>query len=547
MPARKPDALPLRLTLAVLLPLLLLVVLAVQGMRARTKAAWDEIEEEAKRAAPLIADLLAKELTQYVNEVPRFADPPAPGEPSSLDAILDGSDPVALNEIVRNRDAGNSPAGLPRRVLAVLRLIELNPDFAKTPEGERTEVAKLAIQCPSVLSPLLLDKLGSLADSAKSTWEETTTSLRLLEKHPQGGWISYGSAVPGEAHFWWLESHPDRIRFLADRDIAWAEIEISKQALGHKPRNCSTRLTLREAEPRSAEAPELMATAPVPLGQGLHLEVILGDREAVTRSIRQQEAWTLGFVALASLVSISGLWFILATLKRERKLNEMKSQFVASVSHELRAPVASIRLMADALEEGKLAPETAKEFHRLIAREGARLSTLVGNVLDHARIEQGRKVWKMEPTDLSALITDTLQVMQPLAAEKKISLTSRLETLETTLDVGAIQQALVNLLDNAIKFSAAGSAVTVELSKSDERRTCEIRVKDEGPGIPKVEQSRIFERFYRPGDELRRETQGTGIGLSLVKSIVEAHHGSVSVESEPGKGSCFILRLPLTP
>lgn len=547
MPARKPDALPLRLTLAVLLPLLLLVVLAVQGMRARTKAAWDEIEEEAKRAAPLIAELLAKEFTKEVQEVPRFADPPLPGAPSPLDAILDGNDPVALNEIVRNRDAGNSPAGLPRRVLAVLRLIELNPDYPKSPEGKTTGVAELAIQCPSILSPLLLGKLGPAADSARDTWNESQEALRLLEEHPQGGWLPAPAINPHRPSFRWIESDPDRIRFLSEHAVWWVDTNTSKQVLGLKPRSCSSLLTVRDATPRSAATPDLMAVEPVPFGQGLHVEIAIADPEEFTRSIRRQEAWTLGFVALASLVSISGLWFILATLKRERKLNEMKSQFVASVSHELRAPVASIRLMADALEEGKLPPETAKEFHRLIAREGARLSTLVGNVLDHARIEQGRKVWKMEPTDLSALITDTLQVMQPLAAEKKISLTSRLETLEATLDVGAIQQAMVNLLDNAIKFSAAGTAVTLELSKSDERRTCEIRVTDEGPGIPKAEQSRIFERFYRPGDELRRETQGTGIGLSLVKSIVEAHHGAVSVESEPGKGSCFILQLPLTP
>lgn len=233
------------------------------------------------------------------------------------------------------------------------------------------------------------------------------------------------------------------------------------------------------------------------------------------------------------------------TLRRERQLNEMKSQFVASVSHELRAPVASIRLMADALEAEKVAPETAKEFHRLIAREGARLSTLVGNVLDHARIEQGKRVWKMEPCDLESLVADTLRVMEPLAREKNITLRSALSPLEASVDAGAIQQALVNLLDNAIKFSPAGSTVETTLSIDEERRRWRIAVRDEGPGIAKAEQARIFERFYRPGDEMRRETQGTGIGLSLVKAIAEAHSGSVTVESEPGQGSTFTLILPL--
>ncbi|WP_052573227.1 HAMP domain-containing sensor histidine kinase [Haloferula sp. BvORR071] len=547
MPARKPDALPLRLTLAVLLPLLLLVALAVQGMRARSKAAWDEIEEEAKRGAPLIAELLAKRLANDVREAPLYPDPPQPGEPSPLDAVLDGNDPAALNEIVRNPDAGSSPAGLPRRVLAVLRLIALNPDFPKSLEAEGTEVSELANQCPSVLSPLLLEKLGPTADLAGAKWEEFEEASRLLEAHPQGGWIPETGQASGQPRFWWLESRPDSIRFLSERVVSWAVIEINKEADGLKPRTCRGRLTLRDSKPRSPASPELMAVAPVPFGEGLHLEIYLTDPAEVTRSIRLKEAWNLGFVSLASLVSIGGLWLILTTLKRERKLNEMKGQFVASVSHELRAPVASIRLMADALEEGKLAPETAREFHRLIAREGARLSTLVGNVLDHARIEQGRKVWKMEPTDLSPLVADTLRVMQPLATERKIELVSKLDSVEATVDADAIQQALVNLLDNAIKFSRPCSSVEVELTKSDERRICAIRVKDQGPGVPKEEQDRIFERFYRPGDELRRETQGTGIGLSLVKSIAEAHKGSVTVESEPGKGSSFILQLPLAP
>jgi signal transduction histidine kinase len=234
------------------------------------------------------------------------------------------------------------------------------------------------------------------------------------------------------------------------------------------------------------------------------------------------------------------------TLHRERQLNEMKSQFVASVSHELRAPVASIRLMADALEAEKVPPETAKEFHRLIAREGARLSTLVGNVLDHARIEQGRKVWKMEPCDLTLLVADTVRVMEPLAQEKRVTLEQELSAVEATADADAIQQALVNLLDNAIKFSPQGSFIVIALEANEERRSWSMSVRDDGPGIPKEEQSHIFERFYRPGDELRRETQGTGIGLSLVKSIVEAHRGAVAVESEPGRGSTFTLTFPLS-
>lgn len=540
-----PDPLPLRLTLAVLLPLLLLVVLAVQGMRARTKAAWDEIGEEAKFGGSVIAGELGKQLPLSIREVSRFADPPVPGSASPLDEVLDGTDPAGLWKIVRDAAAGNSPAGLPRRVVAALRLMEVDPAFGETPKEELYRLADLANERPSILSPVLLEKLGPLAGSAKDDWQEGEDAFRLLATHPENGWHTRPGADPAKPQFWWVEGNPERVRFIANSDFLLADI--SKERPFLLPRSCHTRLAMREMTPRSSAAPDLMASVPVAFGEGLRVEVYAQDPAALARRLRNQEAWTLGFVALASLVSIGGLWVILATLKRERKLNEMKSQFVASVSHELRAPVASIRLVADALEEGKLAPETAKEFHRLIAREGARLSTLVGNVLDHARIEQGRRVWKMELTNLAALVADTLRVMQPLAAEKGILLTSRLDAVEVTVDAGAIQQALVNLLDNAIKFSPPGSAVDVTLAKSDARRTCEVRVEDQGPGIPKAEQGRIFELFYRPGDELRRETQGTGIGLSLVKSIAEAHRGSVSVESEAGKGSTFILQVPLEP
>jgi signal transduction histidine kinase len=151
----------------------------------------------------------------------------------------------------------------------------------------------------------------------------------------------------------------------------------------------------------------------------------------------------------------------------------------------------------------------------------------------------------MEACDLADLTNDTLHVMEPLAKEKNIILESNVSPVEATVDAGAIQQALVNLLDNAIKFSPSGSKV--ETTLSIDGSSWRLSVKDEGPGIPKAEQSRIFERFHRLGDELRRETQGTGIGLSLVKAIAEAHGGRVQLDSTLEKGSNFTLIGPISP
>jgi signal transduction histidine kinase len=187
------------------------------------------------------------------------------------------------------------------------------------------------------------------------------------------------------------------------------------------------------------------------------------------------------------------------------------------------------------------------EFHRLISREGARLTTLIENVLDFARIEQGRKQWHFEECDLGPLLAETLGLMEPLAAEKSITLVSPkpLPSIVANVDPGSIQQALVNLLDNAIKFSPAASEVEILLAGNS--ANWEIRITDQGPGIPSAEHARIFEKFHRLGSELRRETQGTGIGLSLVKAVAEAHGGRVVLASVPGTGSVFTIMAPLVP
>jgi signal transduction histidine kinase len=279
------------------------------------------------------------------------------------------------------------------------------------------------------------------------------------------------------------------------------------------------------------------------------------------------------FSALAALLGLLAAW---RAFHRQLQLSEMKSNFVASVSHELRAPIASVRLMAESLERGKVSePAKQNEYFRFIGQESRRLSSLIENVLDFSRIEQGRKQYEFEPTDLLALTQQTVKIMEPYAAEREIHLAfdSQLSTLNSqlTADGRALQQALVNLLDNAIKHSPKGATVTVGLeskysvfsvqySESDNRpnapaasRTDEgaaiifLYVEDSGPGIPPEEHEKIFERFYRLGSELRRETQGVGIGLSIVKHIVEAHGGRVVVRSVPGQGSRFTIELPVQP
>lgn len=170
-------------------------------------------------------------------------------------------------------------------------------------------------------------------------------------------------------------------------------------------------------------------------------------------------------------------------------------------------------------------------------------------MLDFARIEQGRKRWHFEAIDPGALIIETLGLMEPLAGEKSIKLVSHtpFPCFEVRADPIAIQQALVNLLDNAIKFSPARTEVGITLGGDESAAIWQVEITDQGPGIPVSEHQRIFEKFHRLGSELRRETQGTGIGLSLVKAIAEAHGGRVTVAEAAGQGSVFTLALPRMP
>jgi signal transduction histidine kinase len=358
----------------------------------------------------------------------------------------------------------------------------------------------------------------------------------------------------------------------------------------------STNATLGEAEMvwednGRSELAGLFRAESKPL-PGLMVRVNLAKPELMFAMQRRRELMFCGLIVGALLTALLGWLAAYRAFQRQLSLNEMKSNFVSSVSHELRAPIASVRLMAESLERGKISgSEKQYEYFRFIGQECRRLSSLIENVLDFSRIEQGRKQYEFEPTSLQVLVQQTVKVMEPYAVEKGIKLetfniqhstfnaqgreqrTSNIQfaeastttepnnlqpatcNLELNVDGRAIQQALVNLIDNAIKHSPKGQIVTIGLldatrntqhdpSINHQPSTINLFVADHGEGIPRTEHEKIFERFYRLGSELRRETPGVGIGLSIVKHIVEAHGGHVHVESEPGKGSRFTIELP---
>jgi signal transduction histidine kinase len=306
------------------------------------------------------------------------------------------------------------------------------------------------------------------------------------------------------------------------------------------------------------------------------VRIVLAD-QALLFAAQRHRIWLFGGLVLAAAFTATvGFLAAWRSFHRQLRLSEMKSNFVSSVSHEIRAPIASVRLMAESLERGKVA-EAAKqhEYFRFIVQECRRLSSLIENVLDVSRIEQGRKQYEFDSTDLMGLTEKTVRLMETYAAEREIKFQLLLpEThhlngpLQTLADGKALQQALINLIDNAIKHSPKHATILVGLELSDGKeiplqqpgtggaeietvavpqprtRTIRLWVEDHGEGIPAAEHEKIFERFYRRGSELRRETQGVGIGLSIVKHVVEAHGGRVLVRSVVGQGSRFTIELP---
>ncbi len=257
--------------------------------------------------------------------------------------------------------------------------------------------------------------------------------------------------------------------------------------------------------------------------------------------------FNLTLSALLALVLMSGIALALKVADRAMRLSAMKSDFVSNVSHELRTPLASIRLFAELLRLGKVAsPETVREYGEYIEAESRRLSRLIDNILDFSRIESGRKTYRFAPADLREVVAGTVRSFEVHLKDRgfRVALESPDGPLPpVVIDPDAIGQALHNLLDNAVKYSGDSKEITVRLAREGDALVLEVR--DRGIGIPKPEQAKIFERFHRVSTGLVHEVKGSGLGLSIVQHIVEVHRGRVAVESEPGRGSTFRIRLPL--
>lgn len=262
-------------------------------------------------------------------------------------------------------------------------------------------------------------------------------------------------------------------------------------------------------------------------------------------TVRTAEAPTV--LARARRTSAGDAWLVIEDVSELRRLQRIRAEFIDNLGHELRTPLTTVSLLAETLaaDAASLPPKAAERVAKIEVETG-HLVQMVNELLDLSRIESGTAALVVADLDLGALAAETAERMRLFAERQGVTVAVEVPATVPTVrgDAERLGQALLNLLHNAVKFSAPGSTVTVRVTATESRAI--VAVEDHGQGIPRTDLSRIFERFYKVDRARSRVAGGTGLGLSIARHIVEAHGGRIWAESEEGTGSTFSFAIPVT-
>jgi len=251
-------------------------------------------------------------------------------------------------------------------------------------------------------------------------------------------------------------------------------------------------------------------------------------------------------IGLLNIVLIAGVWVVYRTIRHEVELAQLKSDFVSNVSHEIKTPLSLIRMFAETLQMKRVRSHAKKqEYYDTIVQESERLTRLINNILDFSRMEAGRKEYRFEPVDLNEVVNGVVRNYKTHLENEGFTVVTREEDGLPLVraDCGALSEAILNIVDNSLKYSLEQKYLGI--TTGIDGTTAFVEIQDHGIGIDPQQQKRIFEKFYRVSSGFVHDTKGTGLGLTLVKHIVDAHKGTIALQSEVGQGSTFRLSFPI--
>jgi len=443
----------------------------------------------------------------------------------------DEAKPV-YHEMLRECSTTSDDAGMPFALYAAERLVSLKLDLHAAEDYLVGAVQSVRFREPSQTT-MIRSLLAAIAtDAANRAYAETGRQQKdfeqmqaLLKDFPQViqplaemQWVAYGNDP------WLLKLTPAPTLGLLLFGVSAREVAPPGTVL------------------RSTKTADSYTLSPG--FRGVELELDPNRSFAGNRTTAALIACGMGLILI--LAVLSGYLF-LRGVNRELQMAELRSHFVASVSHELKTPLTAIRMFAETLVLGRARDEIARsEYLETIVNESERLARLVDNVLDFSKIEQGKKIYRLRPAALPDVVRSAARAMQyPLSQQGfnlKVSIDQNVPSVSA--DADALEQAILNLLSNAMKYSKDSRQIELCCGRNDGDAV--IAVTDHGIGVSPEDQARIFEKFYRVRSADTDSVAGTGLGLTLVKHIAAAHGGSVDVQSAPGKGSTFSIRIPIS-
>jgi signal transduction histidine kinase len=527
---------------------------------------WSAWRADAEIRQNRLLDVARREADRALEEARDSLGPWSPIPAKGLTEILPAPDSSPESEEVRRKyEAGDfegvlgspesvrSQAGLPLRSLAALQLLRKETDAARL-----AELAAILAGPMEFVSPQFLEaaerrftELGVKPPSEVATWRERWDRTRVEERiasRLEG--MAGAKAMTLEGKSYLVETDKVSGKWRVNEMSAVGAAIGKVLSAGDHTRPLEDGLSIYisvggGAQRVPVDGKPLTSVYQVERG-GWKCELLIQDERAYRNAEVRTRNMITAVITVAGLAVVIGLVLAGRSYLRAVELARRQSEFMAAVSHEMRTPLAAMQLLAENLESGVADRSGQRAEHtRMIREESARLGDLVGNVLAFTR--EGRPE-PHEAFDVGAMMADAASLIGPMAERKGIRFKMDVADFPEppSGDAAALRRAVLNLLDNALKQTPDGGSISCKVHPFDTTEWC-VEVSDSGPGVPVKERERIFEAFYRIGDELRRTTPGTGLGLALVKRTAEAHGGTITVCDSTEGGALFILTLPLHP